>query len=190
MSETANGTKKPVIPQGALEAWAVQWPLFIQDLWEFQVKAAIWKRWCQKFQGAPCKTQWRSSFRSYKCITYPPKHVLKSYKSAFKFDLNLILKGVLPLQNSKTGIFQNSWKITYFSNISVTCISVRDINLGSNNPQSELTYHVMLIFKKLSNFACHFSWTLTMFLANFGWKYCSNTVLKIKWPPLFHIWAV
>ena len=50
MSETASDTEKPVILKGALEAWAVQWLLFIQDFWEFQVKAAIWKRCIWNFR--------------------------------------------------------------------------------------------------------------------------------------------
>ena len=43
----------------------------------------------------------------------------------------------------------------------------------------------MLIFKKISNFVYRISQTGTMFLANFGRKYCFNTVLTIKWPPYF-----
>ena len=73
-------------------------------------------------------------------VTDYSKHIPKPYKSAFKFGLNLILKGVLPLQNLKTGTFQNSCKITYLSNISVTLISLGDITLGNNYPLSELIY--------------------------------------------------
>ena len=43
MSETVSDTEKPVILKGALEAWAVQWLLFIQDLWKVYKMAAIWK---------------------------------------------------------------------------------------------------------------------------------------------------
>ena len=133
-SKTPNDTKMPMMPKDALEAWAVQSHFLIQDISDLHVMAAIWKTWGLKFEGAPCKTPWRSWFRSCKSITNYPKHIPKPSKSAFKFDLNLILKGVLPHQNSKTGTFQNSWKICYFSNISVTYISIGEINLGNNNP--------------------------------------------------------
>ena len=117
-----------------------------------------------------------------------PKHVPKPYQSAFEFALNLILKAVLGHQNSKTGTFQNSWKISYLSNIPVTYICVIDIYLGNNNPQPELIYYVLLILEKMSNFAL--SWKVPMFFFNFSRIYCSNTVGRIKWFPLFCIWAI
>ena len=152
--------------------------------------AALVKRRRLNFHYSACKTSWRSWFRSYKCIKDYPKHVPKPSKSALKFDLSLIFKAVLMHQSSKTGTFQNLWKICYFSNIPMTYISVGDINLGNKNPQSELICDVILIFKKMSNLAGCFSWIVTMFLVNFGRKYCSNTVWRIKWPHLFHIWAI
>ena len=72
----------------------------------------------------------------------------------------------------------------------MTSIPVGDINLGNNYPNSELIYDVIMIFKKMSNIAHSFPWIVSMFLAIFGKKYCSNTVVIIKWPPLFHIWAI
>ena len=54
-------------------------------------------------------------FRSYKCITNYPKHIPKTPKSTFKFDLDLIFQGHFDRQSSKTLQHRKNLKITLFS---------------------------------------------------------------------------
>ena len=53
--------------------------------------------------------------RSYKCITNYPKHIPKTPKSTFKFDLDLIFQGHFDRQSSKTLQHSKNLKITLFS---------------------------------------------------------------------------